>query len=205
MAKTIGCDTQQIRCNFVCSRCRNNGDATSRNFPGSSFWHREVCEFRTRNKRKSGHLERKVVQVSLKTVDGREQYENNRKITVYNSVCNVQRWFEKFTAFEYRRWRTRKRHIIACKRFCRRATVHQQPGERKVDYSEATFLVNLWIRVTRDCDFRAIIRNHFCTGRNESSKQSSTPFILMNRCRLDLPVTTSAPIRFFFKNLRPFL
>ena len=32
-------------------------------------------------------------------VDGREQYENNRKITVYNSECNVARWFEKFTAY----------------------------------------------------------------------------------------------------------
>lgn len=60
-------------------------------------------EFRTRNKRKSGHLERKVVRVSLKTADGREQYENKRKITEYNSACNVQRWFDKFTAFEYRR------------------------------------------------------------------------------------------------------
>ena len=51
------------------------------------------------NKWKIGCLERRVVRASLKMVDGREQYENNRKITVYNSECNVARWFEKFTAY----------------------------------------------------------------------------------------------------------
>lgn len=53
-------------------------------------------------------------------VKKRRMDENNRKITVYSTVYNVVQRFDKFTAFEYRRWTTRKCRIIACKHFCRR-------------------------------------------------------------------------------------
>lgn len=63
-------------------------------------------------------------------VKKRRMDENNRKITVYNTVYNVVQRFDKFTAFEYRRWTTRKCRIIACKHFCRR---HGSPIVRGVE------------------------------------------------------------------------